>query len=130
MDAKQAGETGGISMSHPTSHPASPTTRRRAAVAVALAALAILAACAAPPKPKPAPRPTTPPSGGAQHLPTLPVGAALPSDAQCAARVRPASEVRAGNAVFNQTVGHATAPAPPYLSRAGRVTGSFTGTTD
>jgi autotransporter family porin len=122
MDGKQTGETGGTSMSHPT--------HRRASVAIAVAALALLAGCVAPPKPKPAPRPTPPPSGGSQHFPTLPVGAALPSDAQCAARVRPAAEVRAGNATFNQTVGHATAPAPPYLGRAGRVTGNFRGTTD
>jgi autotransporter family porin len=58
------------------------------------------------------------------------VGSALPSDDDCRARVRPTTEIRAGNEAFNQTVGHATAPEPPYFELAGRVTGNFTGTTD
>ena len=44
--------------------------------------------------------------------------------------MRAAAENRPGNARFNQTVGHPTAPEPPYFNTAGRVTGNFTGTTD
>jgi hypothetical protein len=58
---------------------------------------------------------------------TLPPGAALPSDAECAARVVAAPEVRAGNAVPNQTRGHQKNIAEKWLSR---VTGDFAGTTD
>ena len=70
----------------------------------------------------------TGPTGGSGHFATLPVGATLPSDAECAARVRKTPEIRAGNTTYNQTAGHPTAnpPAPIY----GRVTGNFTGTTD
>jgi autotransporter family porin len=80
------------------------------------------------PKRAPPPAPTPPPSGGSGHFGTLPVGAILPSDSQCAARVRPAGEVRSSNAVYNQTKGHLTAhpPSPIYA----RVDGNFTGTTD
>jgi hypothetical protein len=62
------------------------------------------------------------------HFVTLPVGAALPSDAECAARIRPAPEIRPGNKTYNETRGHPVAnpPAPIYA----RVTGDFTGTTD
>ena len=71
-------------------------------------------------------RPTTtttrPPAGG--RFATLPVGAALPSDADCAARVRPTSEIRSYNAPYNQTRGSAPNSGNP------RVTGNFTGTTD
>jgi hypothetical protein len=76
---------------------------------------------------RPAPPPEGP-TGGSGHFGTLPVGAALPSDADCAARVRTAPEIRAGNTTYNQTAGHPTtnAPAPIYA----RVTGNFTGTTD
>jgi hypothetical protein len=63
---------------------------------------------------------------------TLGVGAVLPGDAVCAARVRRGvGEVRASNTVFNQTRGHPTpASADPNYPRFGRVTGNFTGTTD
>jgi hypothetical protein len=55
----------------------------------------------------------------------------LPSDAECAARVRPVDEVRPTNTGFNQTSGHPTpADADPTIPRFGRVTGDFTGTTD
>ena len=60
---------------------------------------------------------------------TLPVGATLPTDSECAARVRPAPEVRPSNVPFNQTRGHPTAADPSY-ARFARVTGAFTGTTD
>jgi autotransporter family porin len=53
----------------------------------------------------------------------------LPSDADCAARVRPAGEVRADNATPNHTKGFGTPPNAP-AGVYGRVTGNFTGTTD
>ena len=65
---------------------------------------------------------TAPPSGG--RFETLPVGATLPTEAQCAARVRPAAEIRPQNATFNATTG-----ARPHAEKP-RVTGNFTGTTD
>jgi autotransporter family porin len=66
------------------------------------------------------------------HFGTLPVGAALPSDASCAGRVRRNGvEVRPSNARFNATTGGPTSPsADPNYPRYGRVTGNFTGTTD
>ena len=46
---------------------------------------------------RPPPLPDPPPPGnGSGHFVTLPVGAALPTDAECAAQVRAAPEVRAG----------------------------------
>lgn len=65
--------------------------------------------------------PAVPPAG---HFTTLPPGAALPSDAACAAAVRPVAELRADNATANATRG--TDPNDVYP----RVTGAFTGTTD
>jgi autotransporter family porin len=65
---------------------------------------------------------TRPPATG--HFSTLPVGATLPSDADCAARVRPTAEIRSFNAPYNQTKGSAPNAVNP------RVTGNFTGTTD
>jgi autotransporter family porin len=63
---------------------------------------------------------------------TLPVGAVLPSDEQCAALVRPVpDEVRPANTRYNLTPGNPTAAdADPNYPRYGRVTGAFTGTTD
>jgi len=63
---------------------------------------------------------------------TLPVGAALPSDAECAARVRPTPvEIRPENETYNRTRGHLTGPdADPGHPRFARVTGDFVGTTD
>lgn len=66
--------------------------------------------------------PTSSPASG--HFATLPPGSALPSDAACAAAVRPMPELRADNAVANATRG--TDPNDTYP----RVTGAFTGTTD
>ena len=60
---------------------------------------------------------------------TLPPGSALPSDASCAASVRPAAENRPSNAPYNATRGvqdHLTGPYPLFS----RVDGNFTGTTD
>jgi len=68
---------------------------------------------------------TAPPPPG--RFATLPVGAALPSDATCAARVRPAAEIRAANDGYNHTRGAPLASSSPIYSR---VTGNFVGTTD
>ena len=70
---------------------------------------------------------TAPPGTG--HLSTLPPGSALPGDQTCASQVRPAPEVRPGNASFNAAAGtqkNLTGPAPTFS----RVDGNFTGTTD
>ncbi|MGI9030104.1 MAG: hypothetical protein ACR2HP_08985 [Ilumatobacteraceae bacterium] len=91
----------------------------------------------APPPPTttvPAPTTATPPTTlppPAGRFATLPPGSALPSSAECAARVRPAPEVRAVNAPYNATTGYSFTPdywaATAELSR---VDGNFTGTTD
>jgi autotransporter family porin len=61
------------------------------------------------------------------HFGTLPVGAVLPSDDECAARVRPTAEIRPANAKFNSVRGSGPAQTGTFY---GRVTGNFTGTTD
>jgi autotransporter family porin len=66
------------------------------------------------------PAPTVPPLG---RFATLPPGAALPSDATCAALVRPMAERRPINNVPNHARGAA-------VSGLARVTGDFVGTTD
>ncbi|MDX2378558.1 MAG: hypothetical protein QNM02_02220, partial [Acidimicrobiia bacterium] len=66
----------------------------------------------------------TPPTSGGHGFPTLPVGAALPSGAECAGRVRAAGEQRPNNATPNATRG--TRP----NGRQPRTDGDFTGTTD
>jgi hypothetical protein len=63
----------------------------------------------------------------ASHFATLPVGAMLPSDAECAARVRSTAEIRPANAKFNSVPGSGPAQTGTFY---GRVTGNFTGTTD
>jgi autotransporter family porin len=84
----------------------------------------------APPPAEPQPRePPQPPTGGSQHFGTLPVGSALPGDAECAARVRKAPEVRSGNGTYNATKGFGT-PTNPPSPLYNRITGNFTGTTD
>ncbi len=65
---------------------------------------------------------TNPPPSG--HFATLPVGATLPTEAECAARVRPTPELRGDNAGPNAVRG--TSPNGRYP----RVTGNFTGSTD
>ncbi len=55
---------------------------------------------------------------------TLPVGARLPSEAECASWVRPAAEIRPGNTVYNND----TPVGGNYLNP--RITGNFKGTTD
>lgn len=73
--------------------------------------------------------PPTPTSSGG--FTTLPVGAELPSSAQCAALVRPATEIRAENRAANQNRGN-RANANTRLDWPGfnRVDGDFVGTTD
>ena len=72
-----------------------------------------------------APPVTTPPPTG--RFVTLPPGSPLPSDAECAARVRPAAEVRARNEPYNRTRGISGMSNDHLFSR---VTGNYTGTTD
>lgn len=72
----------------------------------------------------PATTPGGPPAG---RFGTLPVGAALPSDAACAALVRPAAERRPSNAAENRTIG---VGALAVAAGQHAVTGNFTGTTD
>jgi hypothetical protein len=88
--------------------------------------------------PRPPLPPVPPPPAGRFNL--LPPGSALPTSAQCAARVRPAPEVRPVNqrpnrfgVVPNQTRGVAGAwtDADPSKARfTARVDGNFVGTTD
>jgi hypothetical protein len=81
------------------------------------------------PAPPPEPTPPAPPPAGGDRFGTLPVGSALPSDAECTARVRPAVEIRPQITSYNQTKGHG-APSNPPAPLYARVTGNFTGTTD
>jgi hypothetical protein len=72
--------------------------------------------------------PAPPPS---QHFATLPPGSALPSGAQCAAQVRPATEIRLDNATANNNRGsRANANTRTDWSGFNRVDGDFAGTTD
>ena len=70
-----------------------------------------------------------PPTGGPGHFTTLPVGAALPSGAECAGRVRAAPEIRPDNALANSTRGTGTNSRTDW-SGFQRVDGDFVGTTD
>jgi autotransporter family porin len=97
--------------------------RRIARAALAVGMAGALWSCTAPPQVAPKPQ------GSSSHFGTLPPGSALPSDAQCRQRVRPAAENRPGTRVFNQTTGHETNP-DPALPTARRITGNYTGTTD
>jgi hypothetical protein len=72
-----------------------------------------------------------PPPPGSGHFGTLPVGASLPSGAQCAALVRAAPELRPDNAVANANRGsRANANNRTDWSEFDRVDGDFAGTTD
>ncbi len=71
-----------------------------------------------------APVAVTPGTGQNGRFETLPVGATLPSDADCSAHVRPMSENRPGNSSANATRGTSSNATYP------RVTGNFAGTTD
>ena len=88
--------------------------------AIAVVVLAVAAGCSAPST-------ATSPSDESGAETTLPPGAALPSDLECAGRVVPAAEVRPGNTNFNQTRGRQKNIAEKWLDR---VTGDFSGTTD
>jgi hypothetical protein len=73
--------------------------------------------------------PGPPPVSG--RFPTLAVGAALPSGADCAAQVRPAAEIRPANAAANNNRGgRAYANNRTDWSGFDRVDGDFAGTTD
>jgi autotransporter family porin len=82
-----------------------------------------------------------PPTGDAAEsadFGTIAPGSPLPSDAACAAGVRPAPEIRPGNSVGNSTPGSSkTMPAEDWVGATTwrdkyypRVDGAFTGTTD
>ena len=65
------------------------------------------------------------------RFPTLPVGAALPSGAECAAQVRTASEIRPENATANNRRGsRSNANTRNDWAPFNRVDGDFAGTTD
>ncbi|HEU5090488.1 MAG TPA: hypothetical protein VFT99_23700, partial [Roseiflexaceae bacterium] len=77
------------------------------------------------------------PSPSDQYFTTLPPGAALPSDAACAAAVKPRPENKRMNAIANATRGNQVLSSSfiggdPRANTqiAARVTGNFTGTTD
>jgi hypothetical protein len=73
---------------------------------------------------------TSPPSSSGRFV-TLPVGAVLPSGAECASRVRDAGEIRPENDAANATRGsRANANTRPDWSQFGRVDGDFAGSTD
>ncbi len=68
---------------------------------------------------------------GTGRFATLPVGAMLPSGAECEARVRPAAETRPENSAANNTGGsRSNANTRSDWSGFARVDGDFTGTTD
>jgi autotransporter family porin len=91
---------------------------------LALASVALLMSQCAPQQCAPAPAPSS-------HFGTLPPGSALPSSADCARRVRPAAEVRPGNASANATRGYTYTPSYSFAAaQLRRVDGAFSGTTD
>lgn len=102
-----------------------PTTTRNAAATTAVAP-PTKSSPAATSGPTPAPGPTTVRATAAAER-TLPPGSALPGDADCAARVVAAPEIRPGNVAHNQRRGRQKGLPGAYY---GRVTGDFTGTTD
>jgi autotransporter family porin len=80
-----------------------------------------------PPPPSTTPPTTEPPRS--DRFETLPVGAALPSGAECATRVRPAPEIRPDNAGPNNVSGTVPNTRNDWWGFQ-RVDGNFTGTTD
>ncbi|HEU5016272.1 MAG TPA: hypothetical protein VFT66_27370 [Roseiflexaceae bacterium] len=87
-------------------------------------------------RPTNTPMPTATAVSG-RYFSTLPVGATLPSDAECAAAVKARPENKAANARANATRGNQTLPGnflggDPRANTqiAARVTGNFVGTTD
>jgi autotransporter family porin len=87
-------------------------------------------------KPTNTPVATATPGGTGRYFSTLPVGAALPSDAECAAAVKRRPENKRVNATYNATRGNQTLPNnflsgdPRVNTLTARVTGNFTGSTD
>lgn len=88
--------------------------------------------------PSPSTRPSSKPPAAPAHFTTLPPGAKLPTEAQCATWVRahPFKENKHANAKPNATKGHRVdgslfnGDSPAAASRiAPRITGNFTGTT-
>jgi autotransporter family porin len=78
--------------------------------------------------PTTAPPTTAPPTG---RFVTLAPGSALPSSSTCAARVRPAAEIRPTNGGPNTTRGYSFAPTYDVAgAELSRVDGNFVGTTD
>jgi hypothetical protein len=69
------------------------------------------------------------PGAKTAHFATTGPGAALPSDAACAAQVRSAAENRPTNTPYNMTRGHQKHLTTPYALFS-RVDGNYTGTTD
>jgi autotransporter family porin len=90
--------------------------------------------------PVPTTRPTNTPvpttGGTGRYFSTLPVGATLPSDAECAAAIKRRPENKRMNATYNATRGNQTLPSnflsgdPRVSTITARVTGNFVGTTD
>ena len=75
-----------------------------------------------------------------EHFSTLPPGAALPGEAECAAAVKPRPENKGANQPYNAAAGNQSLSADFFTPGSGderantqfaaRVTGNFTGTTD
>jgi hypothetical protein len=77
------------------------------------------------------PTPPSPPTHPSGKFTTLPVGAALPSGAECAQRIRPQPELRTENTTANNRRGsRANANQRPDWDQFSRVDGDFVGTTD
>lgn len=90
---------------------------------VGVLVLLVASSCARPPVP-------TSSSHPAAHFSTLSAGAALPSGAACAGRVRRTpGEVRPTNSVYNNHTGTQKHLSQPYPTMS-RVDGNFSGTTD
>jgi hypothetical protein len=94
-------------------------------------------AATATPKPTATAAPPTATPGSGRYFSTLPPGSALPSDAECAAAIKPRPENKRMNVTYNATRGNQQLPStffagdPRANTQIGsRVTGNFTGTTD
>lgn len=110
--------------------------RYRLVIGVAVLVAATLVAAAVRHSMQPVPQP--PRAGSAVDFPTLPPGAALPSGAECARRVRASrdAEINPANEAYNRTGGQRVGPSlfpqgdsPQAKLLAARIDGDFTGTT-
>src|SRR5262245_27050377 len=122
-------------------------SRRGKSMVLAIALGSVVAACSSSPDSRLQPAPaaetttigstlegTTPPtttaaepapnSARADRFQMLPPGSALPSDEECAARVRPTPEIRPRNTQYNRTPGSGPPKNPPSAIYQ-RVTGRF-----